>query len=1041
MWNINYKRITGALLILFFATSLYAQETIISGKVTETDGLPMPGATILVKGTNQGVTSDFDGKYSISAGPDATTLIFSYLGFTTKEVAIDNRTTINIQLTEDTATLEQVVVVGYGTQRKKDLTGAVASIGEKELQKSPIVSLDQSLGGNVSGVFIANRGGDAASPINVRIRGVGTTGNNQPLFVVDGIPLVQTSNQTVNTSSATESNPLASMNPADIESISVLKDASAGAIYGSRASNGVIIITTKRGKQGQKTQFNYDTYTTFAQRRKFYDVLNTEQYLDFMDELGNVNFNLSQFRGAPTYDWQDAITQTGITQSHNLNINGGSEKSNFSISGGYLDQKGITLAQNFERYSFSANSDIKVGKLFKFGESISVGFTDRLVASEPGGSTTLRSALNQPFAPIFDPNGPNGYAVMNADTVGDLANGSDEPVQIVGLNDLELNETRIKTRRIIGSVYGQVELLKNLVFKTSGGIDYSTGDGEFFQNVYEFGANDANRTDISLLVKERPIELTTNLANTLTYNTTIDKHNLSLLLGHEETLFKYTKLRSQGNDLINTDVRIVNASASATSGEEADQWALRGFLGRLNYSYDDKYLLTFNIRRDETTRFSPENRADYFPSVAVGWNIANESFMDNNSLFNQLKLRGSWGVVGNQFTGANFAYLNQVVFIPGYVLGSNQDVITAPTSIVFANEDLKWEESVQSNVGLDVGLFNNKLSFTAEYYHKLTKDILVSVPLPATTGFTFPTDVNLGEVSNQGIELSFNYQDKIGDFSYNISGNFSTLKNKVESLDGNSLFADAVATTTSRTIEGEPIGQFFGYVTDGIYQNEAELAGAAPDDLAFNSDARAPGDIRFVDINNDGVINEDDRTGIGSPIPTHYYGLTIGGSYKRFDFSIFVQGVGGNDIYNYTRQQLENLNALTNKSTTILNRWSGEGTSSTIPRVDLNNANNNDRFSDRWIENGSYARLKNIQIGYTLNPDWLKKNTKDIISNIRVYVAGQNLAVITGYSGLDPEVTRAQSFIKGENALATGIDDGYATPQPITFQFGTRITF
>ena len=468
------------------------------------------------------------------------------------------------------------------------------------------------------------------------------------------------------------------------------------------------------------------------------------------------------------------------------------------------------MAQNFERYSFSANSDIKVGKIFKFGESLSIGFTDRLVASEPGGNTTLTAALNVPFAPIYDASAPFGYAIMDRATVGDLANASNEPIQLVGLNDTRLNETRVKTRRVLGNIYGEAQFLKGLTYRISGGIDYTGGSGSFFQNTYYFGDNDANNINSNLLVNEQPIELTTNLANTLTYTNTFGKHNLTILLGHEETYFQFEKLRAQGNSLSNPGLRLVNAAGSTTATKEKDHWALRGYLGRLNYNYDSRYLLTFNIRRDETSRFSKENRSDYFPSVAVGWNIANEGFMKDDSPFNELKLRGSWGLVGNQFTGANFAYLSQVSYIPAYVLGSGENVISAPTSLVFANPDLKWEKSDQANIGLDIAMFDNKLNFTAEYYRKITKDILVQVPLPAVSGFTFPTDVNLGEISNTGVELSLGYSDKIGEFSYNFSGNFSTIKNNVESLGGNQILANAVSTTTSRTIEGEPIGHFLG---------------------------------------------------------------------------------------------------------------------------------------------------------------------------------------------------------------------------------------
>jgi TonB-linked SusC/RagA family outer membrane protein len=1035
------KKLVFFLITLMSMIFARAQQTTISGTV-KADGDPLPGANVIVKGTNNGTTTDFNGKYSIKVDNTDVTLEFSYIGFNSLEIRVNGRFQIDVELEESLSKLDEIVLVGYDTQRKGDLTGAVNSLTNEDIIRTPVISIEKALGGQTPGVFIANRSGDAAAPITVRIRGLGTTGNNQPLFVVDGVPLVQTSNQTVNSSSVTESNPLAAFNPNDIESVSVLKDASAAAIYGSRGANGVILIKTKRGSRGSKTKFTYDAYTSISKRRKAFDVLNTQQYVDIQQEIGNPQFDFEEFRDAPTYDWQDALFRTGYTQNHNLNVTGGGDNSNFSMSLGYLDQKGIALSQGFERVSLTANSDFSIGKFFSFGESISIGFTDRLVASEPGDDSSISAALNAPFAPIFDPDGPFGYSRMDSETVGDLANGINEPIQVAGLNDLRLNETRVKTRRILANVYGSINFSPNLVYTINGGVDFSVGKGSFFQDTYDFGNNDANVIRNNLLVQERPTELTTNISNTLKYSNTFGKHDLSVLLGHEETTFEYDKLRGQGNDLSQPqNIRLVNVSSSSTVGQEADHWALRGYLGRVNYSFDSRYLLTFNVRRDESSRFSKNNRADYFPSVAAGWNITDESFMENSSLFDRLKLRASWGQVGNQFTGNNFAFLPVISFIPAFPVGTNQEVVAAPTSIVFANNDLRWETSEQTNFGIDMTLFNNKLDFTAEYYTKLTKDILVQVPLPAVVGITNPVDVNLGEVSNKGFEFSLNYNDTIGDFSYGISANLSTLKNNVESLDGNSILANAVQLTTSRTIEGQPIGQFFGYKTDGIYQTSEELAGAPDDQIAFNQDGRAPGDIRFVDLNGDGVINEDDRTGIGSPIPTHFYGVTLTAAYKGFDFSIFLQGVGGNSIFNASRARLENLSSVTNKSTSVLNRWTGPGTSNSIPRIDLTSANNNFRFSNRWIESGAYTRIRNIQFGYNFDSDLLARITNNNVSGFRIYAAVQNLAVFTKYKGLDPEVTRAHSFQKGENSLATGIDDGFAIPQPTTFQVGTRISF
>ncbi|MBO0590177.1 TonB-dependent receptor [Cellulophaga sp. E16_2] len=1031
------KYLITILFSVIFVLTGFAQQTV-SGLVTS-DGAPLPGVNVVVKGTTNGVSTDFDGVYTLNLNDSDKILIFSSLGYATKEVAIDGRKKIDVSLEENSESLQEVVVVGFGTQRKKDLTGAVETLSSDDITKAPNTSLDQALGGQVAGVFIANRGGDAAAPINVRIRGVGTTGNNQPLFVVDGIPLVQTSNQTVNTGSNTESNPLATMNPNDIESINVLKDASAAAIYGARAANGVVIITTKRGKRGT-VGITYDVYTTTSSNRKMYSVLNTEQYIDYQDEIQNVlgaDHDFSQFRGDPTYDWQDAVFRTGSTVSHNISASGGSENVNYSVSAGYLDQSGTQLSQNFERYTFSANTDINVGKHFKIGQSFTFGSANRLVQSEPGAAAAFLGATNVPFFAIYDANGD--YNLANYETVGDASWNSGDR-QLIGLNDLANNETRIKTNRLLGSVYGEVNLAKGLKYKFTAGLDYQVGEGQWYQNNYDFGDGESNSIGNNALTKERPIEKTVNISNILTYDTTFGKNTFSFLLGHEETRFLFTKLRGSATALINPSVLFVNTGANSAANEEADEWAIRGYLGRINYNFDGKYLATVNLRRDETSRFSKDNRTDYFPSFALGWRLSQEKFMEDIEAINDLKFRASWGQAGNQFTGANNAYVSQLGLTSAYVLGSDQTVIIAPASIVLANPNLKWEKSNQTNLGLDATFFKNTLDFSVDYFEKNTKDILVAVPFPSVTGFALSTDVNLGEIKNSGFEFSVNYNNSITkDFSYGINANFSTLKNEVVDLGGVTLLAGAFGSQISRTTEGESLAHFFGYKTDGLYQTDAEAAAALPDDEAF--EAPSAGDIRFVDVNGDGVITPEDKTNIGGSVPTYYYGLNLSAKYKNFDFSIFFQGVGGNNLYNQARQELESLDGYSNQSTTTLNRWTGEGTSNSFPRLDPEGSNNNNRFSDRWIESGAYTRLKNIQIGYNFDQDKLENIFNGFISNIRLYAGAQNLAVFTKYSGLDPEVTRAFSFQKGENNLSSGVDDGYAPPQPVSIQFGARIAF
>ncbi len=1010
-------------------TIAFAQQRTVTGTVTAEEEGALPGVNILVKGTTQGTVTDIDGNYRINVPGEDATLVFSAVGYTSQEIAVGNRSTVDVVMPPDIQSLEEIVVVGFGTQKKADLTGAVGSIPAAEIAEKPITSPDQILAGRISGVQISNRSGDPGAPINVRIRGVGTAGVNQPLWVIDGVPIVQTSNITVNTGSNTETNPLAGINPNDIQSIDVLKDAASAAIYGARAANGVIIVTTKRGAEG-RTSVTYDGFIGTQTTPQRIDVLNVDQFIDLQSELGR---DFSQFRGEPFIDWQDATFKNGPMQSHNITASGGSENINFSVSAGYLTQEGIELAQDFERYSFKANSDIKVGKRkqFTFGESLLVSFVDRLVQSEGNRFAAFNSARNAPWFKIYNPDGPFGYNPENPTTTGG-ATGSN----LVYRSDFRANETRVKNRKVLGNIYGQWEIIEGLTFKTSFGLDYNVGDGFYYQGPVTF--SQIGDPNLSLLVQSRPIELTTNIANTLTYSKTFGRHNLTVLLGHEETNFRFDKLRIQGRDLFNPAIRFGSVASTVAAGNEADQWALRGFLGRVNYSFGSKYLATFNVRRDASSRFAEGNRSDIFPSASVGWRITEESFFPETSFIDDLKIRAGWGQSGNQFTGLNFAYLSSLNINPFYVIGSGQNIVRAPVPTSFANADLKWEVSTQTDIGLDAAFWEGRVELTFDYYDKVTDDVLLGLPVPAVSGFFLPTDANIGQIRNNGIELALNYNNRVGDFNYSIGGNFTTVNNEVTSLgEIPAIIGGIGGGQTHRTIVGESLGHFYGFKTDGIYQTQAEVDNAPPDALSAD---RQPGDIRFVDVNGDGVVDNNDRTTLGSPIPDFYYGINLSADWRGFDFSVLFQGVGGMQVYNAARQSFENLAGTNNQSTRVLDRWSGPGTSDEIPRATLDDLNNNNRFSDRWVEDADFLRIRNIQLGYNVSSEALESITSGFINNLRVYVGAQNLFTFTNYLGFDPEVTRGFSFQKGEFPLATGQDSG-GSPQPRIFQLGARVTF
>ncbi|MBT8314739.1 MAG: TonB-dependent receptor, partial [Maribacter sp.] len=871
------------IVLLFGVQSIYAQVAI-SGTVSDNTGSPLPGASVVEKGTTNGTQTDFDGNYTISADGDAV-LVFSYVGFAAQEIDVNGRSTINVTLTEDAQALSEVVVVGYGTQRKADLTGSVGSLGSAEIISKPITSPDQVLAGTLSGVNITNRSGDPGAPINVRIRGVGTPGVNDPLWVIDGVPLVQTTNITVNTSSTTDSNPLATLNPNDIESIDVLKDAASTAIYGARGANGVIIVTTKRGQAGAAS-VTYNGYLASSQVRDQIDVLNVEQYIDIQGQLGR---DVSEFSGQPFVDWQDAVFRTGFVQNHNVSVSGGNENANYFISGGYMDQEGIELAQDFERYSLKANSDIKVGDRLRFGQSLTISSTDRSTQAEGGGLLAgSNSAGNAPYFKIFDPNGPFGYNQENPGTIGEGSASN-----LVFRTDPRVNLTTVQTRKVLGNFYGELEIINGLKFRPSVGIDYNVGDGDFLQTETSFDGNSIRQ---SLRIDSRPVELTVTTAATLQYDTTFGDgdHSLSALVGFEQTKFKFDKVRIQGRKLVNINFPATGTAVAAAN--EADLWTIQGWLGRLSYNYQGKYLATANIRRDATSRFAGPNRDDVFPSISVGWRMTQEDFFPESDFIDDIKLRGSWGQSGNQFTGLNFAYLSALNTNIFYVIGDGQTVVNAPTPTNFANADLKWETSTQTDIGVDASFLKGKLTMTADYYNKTTDDVLLGLPLPYVSGYFLPADANIGQIKNSGIEFSFNYNNEIGDFRYNIGGNITTVKNEVTDLGQIPQIISGIGgAQTHRTIVGESLGHFYGYKTDGLYQNAAEVSAALPD---ANSTGPEPGDIRFVDVNGDGTVDADDRTILGSPFPGFFYGMNLGAEYRGFDFSINLRGVGDRQVYN-----------------------------------------------------------------------------------------------------------------------------------------------
>ena len=1015
-----------AVALLFIFTSLfsYGQQKKVSGKITDEKGTPLENVSVVLKGQTQtqGTVSDANGFFSITVPGEDAILMFSYLGYIDQEVSVAGKSTINLQLQPDQkkAALSEVVVIGYGTQRKIDLTGAVGSISRKDFANKPFTSPDQILAGRIAGVNITNRSGDAGAPIEVRIRGIGTAGNNQPLWIIDGVPVsTNTSTITVNTSSATESNPLAGINPSDIESIDILKDASATAIYGARANNGVILVTTKRGKLGAAT-LSYDGYvgTQAAPKNKLFDVLNTDQYIKFQQEgLGN---DYSAFTGKPTVDWQDLVFKTGISTAHNLTLSGGNQTATYSFGAGYLDQLGIQIAQNFKRYSARATSDVKIGKYLKFGETFLIARTERQVQSEDFANAGAGSAANAPF---FQPYTATGkYNPVNPTTTG----GASAQNFLWSADENEGGYTTMKSNKLLGNLYAEIEPIKGLKYKASLGLDYNESTGLFLQFPVDFSGISSPRT--AIIVNEQPKESMLTLTQTLTYDKTFGKSKITALVGYEQTSYLQRRLRVQGNGLFNPALGLAGGSQAFGSSETADHWNIQGKLARLFYSYNDRYLLTATIREDKSSRFAKANNTGYFPSFSVGWKLSEENFLKDSKIFNELKIRAGWGQSGNQFTGTNFSYLPSLSSFVKYVVGTGQTIVTGYSPVIFANPDLKWETAIQTNIGLDYSMFNYKLSGSIDYFNRTTKDLLISVPVALTTGFYQFADLNSGTLTNKGFEFSANYRDNIGDFGYNIGGNFTYVENEFTKLpDG----IDYIQLNDKRISIGRPLGYFYGLKTEGIYQSDAEVPGTPG-----YADAKA-GDIKFADIDGDKKLTEADRTYLGSPIPKFYYGINLGANYKSFDLSIVFQGVGKYTVNNGPRQALESMNSSQNQSITVLDRWTPTNKSNTMPRAN-SGYNTNNGFTDRFLENAAFLRVKNLQLGYNIKS--ISAATHGVISYARFYIGVYNLFTLTNYSGYDPEVTRLQTFAGGENQFLNGYDNGNA-PQPRMVQFGWQINF
>jgi TonB-linked SusC/RagA family outer membrane protein len=1038
----NYFVVTSAPAIAGFAaptsSAVAPQDVPVSGRVTDLKGAGLPGVTVLVKGTTNGTSTGADGSFSLSA-PENSTLVFSSVGFKTQELAVTGTTsTIAIRLSDDQQALNEVVVVGYGTQNRQEVTTSVASVGGQALARQPVAGFDQALQGQAAGVQVTAPTGAPGAGINVRVRGNASLSlNGSPLYVVDGVPILPGYNQEVTTGNQ-RLNPLNTINPNDIESIDVLKDGAAAAIYGVRAANGVVVITTKHGKVGQ-AQVGLNVYYGRQYLRKKLNVLNAQQ---FAQEFNDIQTGAGLAPGfadpnnpSPTNtntDWQDAVYRPGNQQNYQLSVSGGTEKTRYYISGGYFNQQGISLNSGFNRYNFKINLTEELSSRFRMGTNLNLSRTHNngSVRSELalGNSGTVLGALSQiPTVPIYGPTGAYGVNPFNQ---------SDNPV-----GDLLESSNLANVYQVVGNLYGEFDILKNLRARTSVGIDFtSQNENQYISTNYPGTSN----ADASVRGRAQVGNTLTPIwlwENTLTYNPNLgDQHHLTLLAGQSMQASDRVTSGATTQGFPNNGTPYLSGGSSVVgipySYEE--QWSLVSYFARATYDYEGRYLAQVSMRADGTSRFSTQNRFGYFPAVSLGWNVAKESFFPQGTPISTAKVRASFGANGNQEI---FPYQRFTRYSTGInYQGSGGAIAGGITQTDIGNDKLKWETTQQYNVGLDLGAFNNRLTFTFDAYIKHTKDLLLQVPIPLSTGAGGnPSTVlqNIGSVENRGLEFGLvttNVESKDNSFGWTTSFNISANRNKILDL-GQQVGSDG--TSTARTIPGtgysisqvgQSLGAFYGYVTQGIVQSNAEGQSLPTQ----NGNRLSAGDQRFADLNGDGVIDPKDQTVIGNPNPKFFGGVTNNFSYKGLELSVFFQGSLGNQIYNQNRQILESQSDPLNQLTTVLNHWTPTNTNTDIPRPVRNDPNGNNRFSNRWLEDGSYVRLKNLTLAYNVPTTF---SGKAAIKSLRVYLTTQNLITWTHYSGYDPEVS-ADPF----SSTSFGRDYG-VYPQARTYTLGLNANF
>jgi TonB-linked SusC/RagA family outer membrane protein len=1018
----------------------------ITGKVTNESGEPLNGVSVLVQGTSRGTSTNEKGVFVISADVGEN-LEFSMVGYKQYIVKVGDENNITVKLIAEQTNMNEVIIVGYGTQKRSSLTGAIASVNNKAITALPVASVEQALQGRVAGLTVTNNGEPGQSPI-VRIRGVSSINfASDPLYVIDGFP---TGN-------------LMHFDSRDIESVEVLKDASAAAIYGSRATNGVILITTKKGKRTGKLNVNLESYVGTQKAWNTIDLLNTEQYLRYERALnGNAgsnppprlepnNFNQPIYAGASqTYaqtntDWQDAYFKRGMLTQHNLSVGGGNEISRFYSSAGYFKQDGIAQGVYYERGNFRINSEHRISKVFSFGENLFMSYSKNRYDNTSGNRTRLVNVIRQlPYIPVYDPTTNGGF--RDAENSVDGADPTNPVMDAILLGDAHR-----KTLKLLGTAYAEVNFTSWLKFRSTFGVDHVGLTQHQFRPIF----NSKGRGETQAKIDDVRTSLTTTLfTEQLSFDKTFGNHHLAATAVYEQQgtrAYGEQMIGFQSTNNYQTLFGATNVNAFSTQSENL----LISYVGRVNYEFAGKYMVSAAIRRDGLSVWAPNKKFANFPSASIGWRIDQESFMRKIDKISELKVRVGWGETGLNGIGifgklpnsqlANDYPWQAVVSQNGATYPFNNAPPAGGNASFYnaiSNPNLEWEKTKQLNFGLDLGLLNNRITLSADYYRRQTDNLMLSVPTPGSFGFNNGGVLaNVGSMQNNGLDLQLGYNKKQGEFKWDVTGLISFLSNKVLKMNTPNATIDQGGDqdfggggNMTRTMAGHPIQSFYGYVVDGIFQTQDEVARSPKQETKT-----APGDLRFRDISGpdgkpDGVINADDRIFLGNYLPDYSYSLNFNANYKNFDASIFFQGVQGNKIFNAARIISEGMARLFGSGTAVLNAWTPTNTNTDVPRAIAGDPNTNVRPSTRWIENGSYLRLKNITIGYTIPNSLLQSMTRNAISSFRVYIGSQNLVTFTKYKGWDPEIGSKNT------TLTNGIDYGQY-PAARSFLVGLQVGF